>query len=301
MSEIVILSGLLFGAGAGLVGFVLARTRQVVTAAPTHIELALGERAIQEETPQVGFAYRIVEPLLKVAARIVRRLSPVKRIDLIRRRLTYAGMEATMSVEGILAYKAASAVAGFLFGFVFNPGRIPALAWGIILAFLASFVPDIILDSRAKARQGEIARDLPEALDLVAITVEAGLGLEQALEIVTENMKGPFAQELSRLLREIELGVPRRVALNGLRDRTDVSELSAFIVALIQADIMGMAIAQVLKIQAEQVRLKRRQRAREQAAKTPVKILFPLIFGIFPAIFTVTIGPGIINIIDALF
>ncbi len=296
----VVLSTLLFGLGVGLVGFVIARTRQAVVAAPSTIEIALGERAV-EEAPEVGLTYRAMEPILRTAAKVVRRLSPVKRVDLIRRRIIYAGLEATASVEGILAYKAAAALGGVLLGFVFNPGRIPAFAWTLIFGFLASFIPDLILDSRAKARQGKIARDLPEALDLVAITVEAGLGLEQALEIVTENMQGPLAGELSRLLREVELGVPRRTALNGLRDRTDVSELSAFIVALIQADIMGMAVAHVLKIQAEQVRLKRRQRAREQAAKTPVKILFPLIFGIFPAIFTVTIGPGIINIIDSLF
>ncbi|MGH9163942.1 MAG: type II secretion system F family protein, partial [Acidimicrobiales bacterium] len=198
--------------------------------------------------------------------------------------------------ERILGRKAAAAAGGLLLGLAGGPASIPSPVWAIGLAVLFSFIPDVLLSSKANKRQAEVAKALPQAIDLLAITVEAGLGLEQALEVVVENVRGPLSDELARLLREIELGVSRRDALVALRHRTDVAELSSFVVALVQADEMGVAIAEVLKVQAAQVRLKRRQRAREQGAKTPVKILFPMLLGIFPAIFVVTIGPGAINI-----
>ena len=144
------------------------------------------------------------------------------------------------------------------------------------------------------------ARELPEALDLLALTVEAGLGLEQALEVVVEEGTGPLTVELTRMLREIELGVPRREALGALRERTEVPELSSFVVSLVQADEVGSSVGEALKAQAGQVRLKRRQRAREQAAKTPVKILVPLVLGVFPAIFVVAIGPGALTIAEVI-
>jgi tight adherence protein C len=166
---------------------------------------------------------------------------------------------------------------------------------------MASFVPDLLLDSRARRRQTEIAKSLPDALDLLAITVEAGLGLEQAMTVVTDRLSGPLGDEFRRMLAEIELGVDRRHALELLRKRTDVRELSAFVVALLQAEELGMAIGDVLRVQAGQVRLLRRQRAREAAAKTPVKILFPVVLGIFPAMFVVTVGPGAVSIIRTVF
>lgn len=297
----VLLAALLVGAGLGLAAFGIWRTRQFVAAAPSPVEVALGEAEPREPGGVApGLAYRALEPIFSTGARIIRRLSPAARIDLIRRRIVYAGMEGRITSDQVLAYKAILAVVGFLLGLGTAPGRIPTWVWAPALGFLASFIPDLILDARARARQEAIARDLSEALDLLAITVEAGLGLEQAIEIVVENIRGPLEEELRRLLREVELGVSRRQALTAFRERTDIPELSAFIVALIQADQMGVAIAEVLKIQASQVRLKRRQRARERGAQTPVKILFPVIFGIFPAIFVVTIGPGAIKIFEAI-
>jgi tight adherence protein C len=242
----------------------------------------------------------VLEPLLASGGRLVRRLSPSRRILLTRDRIVYAGLEGSLTVEKVFAYKAVASVLGLLLGLLGGPAQIPTLVWAIALALLASFVPDVVLSSRASARQTAIARALPEALDLLALTVEAGLGFEQALEVVVDNSTGPLTGELTRLLREVELGVPRREALAALRDRTDVPELSSFVVALVQSDQMGIALADVLKTQAAQVRLKRRQRAKEQAAKTPVKILFPVVLGIFPALFVVTVGPGAIQIAKTL-
>jgi tight adherence protein C len=298
-----LIAALFVGAGAGLAVFALGRTRQVVGPAASPVEVALGAFAEEGEEPVElpGVVYRAMEPVIQWSARLVGRLSPRRRLELIRLRITYAGLEARLKTERVLAYKAGAAVAGFLFGLVASPGRLPGPVGGILLGVVASFVPDFWLDSKARARQAEIARDLPEALDLLALTVEAGLALEQGLELLVDNLSGPLQEEINRLLREAGLGVPRREALKGLRERTDVPDISSLVVALIQAGEMGTAISHVLKVQAEQVRLRRRQRAKEKAAQTPVKILFPVIIGIFPAIFVVTVGPGAISIMQNMF
>ncbi|MDP3713087.1 MAG: type II secretion system F family protein [Mycobacteriales bacterium] len=289
---------LLVTLGLGVLAFGLAQQRMSVTAMPDDVDIALGNAALPDpdSTPRPGVVYRALEPLLASGGSLVRRVSPVRRIQLSRDRIVWAGLEGSFTLEKLLGYKAAGFVAGGLFGLLGAPGSVPLAVWAGGLAGAASFVPDAVLSSRATERQNQIARALPEALDLLALTVEAGLGFEQAIEVVVDNTTGPLSGELTRLLREIELGVPRRDALAALRERTDVPELSSFVVALVQSDQMGIALADVLKTQAAQVRLKRRQRAREQAAKTPVKILFPVVLGIFPALFVVTIGPGAINI-----
>jgi tight adherence protein C len=294
----VLLPMLLVTLGLGVVGFGLAQQRAAVAGEADEVDIALGNAPLpdQDSAAQPGLVYRALEPLLASGGSLVRRVSPVRRIQLSRQRIVWAGLEGSFTLEKLLGYKAAGFVAGGLFGLLGSPGSVPRLLWAAGLAVAASFVPDMILSSRATQRQEAIAKALPEALDLLALTVEAGLGFEQAIEVVVDNTTGALAGELTRLLREIELGVPRRDALAALRDRTDVPELSSFVVALVQSDQMGIALADVLKTQAAQVRLKRRQRAREQAAKTPVKILFPVVLGIFPALFVVTIGPGAIEI-----
>lgn len=292
----VLLSVILVAAGLGVAAAGLFASRAAL-AAHTQAAVDLLEAA---PAPKAGLVYRVLEPLGETAARAMRPLSPARRLELTGQRIIYAGLEAKLTVEQVLAYKAGAAAVGLLFGLVVHPHKIPGLLAGVVIAVLASFVPDVILDSRAKDRQHRVALALPDALDLLAITVEAGLGLEQALVIVTERLDGPLGDELRRMLREIELGVDRHTALEFLRRRTDVRELSAFVVALLQADELGMAVGEVLRVQAAQVRLVRRQRAREQAAKTPVKILFPVIFTIFPAMFVITIGPGAIRIAQTI-
>ncbi len=289
---------LLVTVGLGLLAFGLAQQRLSVVAQPDDVDIALGNATLPDpdSVPRPGVVYRSLEPLLAAGGSVIRRVSPVRRIQLSRSRIVWAGLEGSFTVEKLLGYKAAGFVAGGLFGLLGAPGAVPLPLWAIGFAVAASFIPDLILSSRANERQNQIAKALPEALDLLALTVEAGLGFEQAIEVVVDNSIGPLSGELTRLLREIELGVPRRDALAALRDRTNVPELSSFVVALVQSDQMGIALADVLKTQAAQVRLKRRQRAKEQAAKTPVKILFPVVLGIFPALFVVTIGPGAIEI-----
>jgi tight adherence protein C len=288
----VLLAIVLVGAGLGVAGAGLFASRAAIA---SHAQAAMN--ALESvPAPNAGLAYRLLEPLGDLGARLMRPLSPARRLDLTRQRIVYAGLEAKLTVEQMLAYKAGAAAVGLLFGLFIHPHQVPGIVAGLVVGVLTSFVPDVLLDSRARERQQQIARALPDALDLLSITVEAGLGLEQALVVVTERLDGPLGDELRRMLREIELGVDRRKALEFLRSRTDVRELSGFVVALLQADELGMAVGEVLRVQAAQVRLVRRQHAREQAAKTPVKILFPVVFTIFPAMFVVTIGPGAIKI-----
>lgn len=290
------LATLFVAVGCGIVSAGLYASRRTVAQAADVAVL------YDEPVPvKAGVVHRALEPLFDQAARLMRALSPAARLDLLGRRIVYAGLEGKLTVENVLVRKALAAGVGALVSLAAHPQRVPAVVAALVGAALASFVPDLLLDSRARARQKAIARDLPDALDLLAITVEAGLGLEQALGVVTERLFGPLGDELRRMLAEIELGVDRRHALDLLRRRTDVRELSAFVVALHQADELGIAVGDVLRVQSHQVRLLRRQRAREAAAKTPVKILFPVVLGIFPAMFVVTVGPGAITIIRTLF
>lgn len=292
----VLLAVVFVAAGLGVAGAGLYASRSQLA---THAQAALSALD-NAPRPDAGLAYRFLEPLGEAGARVVSRLSPAKRLELTRHRIVLAGKESSLTLEQMLTYKAGAALAGIVFGLFIHPHQLPGILFGVVLGVLASFVPDVWLDGRAKDRQNQIARSLPDALDLLAITVEAGLGLEQAMTMVTERLEGPLGEELTRMLREIDLGVNRRTALEFLRNRTDVRELSAFIVALLQAEELGMAVGEVLRVQAAQVRMVRRQHAREQAAKTPVKILFPVIFTIFPAMFVVTIGPGAIRIAQTI-
>lgn len=303
-----LLSVLLCGCGlglvaAGLVGQHLARP--AVAGAPAAAAAApAGPTGTglpgPADGPQVGLAYRALEPTLVALVAVVRRLSPSRQLELAQRRIVLAGLEGRLTLERLLVQKTgAGAVTGLVALALGAPGQVPALLWAAGVGVAGSFLPDLRLSGAADRRQEAVAQALPDALDLLSLTVEAGLGLEQGLEVVVENTDGPLTAELSRLLREVELGVPRREALDGLRDRTSVPELSAFVVALVQSDEMGIALADVLTTQAAQVRLKRRQRARERAAKTPVKILLPVVLGIFPALFVVTVGPGVLAVMQA--
>jgi tight adherence protein C len=161
-------------------------------------------------------------------------------------------------------------------------------------------LPNVWLNRKLQDRRDEILRDLPDTLDLLAISVEAGVGFEGALGIVCEHFHSPLADEFSRTLKEMELGLPRREALQNLKRRTEVPELSNFVLALTQADALGMPIGRVLKTQAGEMRLKRRQWAREKAGKLPVKIMFPLVLFIFPPLFVVVLGPAASSISGSL-
>jgi len=167
-----------------------------------------------------------------------------------------------------------------------------------MFAAIGFLLPQMWLQQRVTGRQTQIIKSLPDAFDLITTCVEAGLGLDAALARVAEKVEGPFADELSRTLREIALGKMRRDALRELGERTGVPELVTFVNAVIQAELMGSSVGAVLRVQAEQLRVRRKQRAEEQAYKAPVKMIFPLVLCIFPTLFIVILGPAVITIMN---
>jgi tight adherence protein C len=187
----------------------------------------------------------------------------------------------------------------FLIVFV-SGGSLGKLAIVILGAtcLIGFYLPFYLINSRARQRQKSIIKTLPDSFDLITTCVEAGLGLDAALARVAEKVEGPFAQELQRAIRDVALGKSRRDALKELGERTGVQDLIIFTNAVIQAESMGSSIGQVLRVQADQLRVKRRQRAEEAAYKAPVKMLFPLVLCIFPTLFIVILGPAIITIMN---
>lgn len=249
---------------------------------------------------------RLFVPVLQRAARLARRFTPAATVERLEEELAHAGSPPSWDAGRVLAFKVIIPpvlVVGFVLfgGPVLALNAIQLLIGGLLVGFVGWYLPEWIVRSKAGTRQHQILLDLPDALDLLSITVEAGLGFDSALARVSREVKGPLGQELYRVVQEIQLGEERIQALRNLGDRNTVPELKSFVLAMIQADILGIAVSNVLQVQAREARTKRRQRAEERAQKLPVKIVFPLIFCIFPALFVVLLGPAIIQIWESIF
>jgi tight adherence protein C len=245
---------------------------------------------------------RLIFPGMRRVAAAARRLTPAGVTERLREELVYAGSPAGWDAERVLVAKLLLAVSLAVLGFSFGVAQFtqPILAFLTAAGggFLGWYVPEWIVRSRATARQDEIARALPDSLDLLSITVEAGLGFDAALQRVSLEMGGPLGQELYRVVQEMRLGKSRQAALRGLSERTNVPALREFVLAMIQADTFGIAISQVLQVQADELRLKRRQAIEEKAQRVPVKMIFPLVMCILPATFIVLAGPAVLRILD---
>jgi tight adherence protein C len=248
------------------------------------------------------FHERVTGPLLRRLTDLGRRLTPDDQTTRLRRKLDLAGNPPGWDGDRILAFKMLGLLVGTAVG-VILPLLFGNVAWAVVLgiglALLGFFLPNILLYQRAYDRSQTIQRELPDALDLLVISVESGLGFDAALAQVARNTTGPLAEEFFRVLQEMQLGTGRSDAMRALADRTDVTDLRGFVTAMVQADAFGIPIANVLRIQAREMRIRRSQRAEETAQKVPVKILFPLIFCILPALFIVILGPAAIQIMTA--
>jgi tight adherence protein C len=231
-----------------------------------------------------------------------RALTPPGTAQHLSRRLDQAGNPAWLGIDAVLTYKGAllvvGGVAGFLLG-VLLTGPLGWPAYAAVGAVAGFFAPNLLVLHLAQERQQEIRRTLPDILDTLVVTVEAGLGFEAALAQVVRNGRGPMVGEFARVLHEMQIGRPREEALREMSSRTSVTELKAFGSAVVQATTLGIPMANVLRQQASEMRIRRRQRAEEQAQKVPVKILFPMVICMLPALFVVVLGPGMIKLLAA--
>ncbi|HWJ64115.1 MAG TPA: type II secretion system F family protein [Acidimicrobiales bacterium] len=243
---------------------------------------------------------RTVAPVMERLVALGKRFTPDGYSDKVRARLTASGNSSPDAVDRFIAIK----VIGFalapvmiilVFG-VLKMGGLSGLMVGGLLGAVMVYGPDAILNRRVEERQHEIQQMLPDVLDLLVISVEAGLGFEQALDRTVSSVPGALTQEFARMLGEVRAGSSRANAMRAMEKRADVPELRSFVLAILQADTFGVSIGRVLRAQADEMRIKRRQMAQEKAQKAPVKMMIPMVFCVFPALFVVVIGPAIINI-----
>lgn len=240
--------------------------------------------------------------LRRQATMVGHTLTPPGVVDNLSRRLDQAGNPEWLGIDTVLALKGlllmVGAAVGLLLGMLLA-GPLRSLVWIAVGMAGGFFTPDLLVLHLAGERQQQIRRTLPEIMDTLVVTVEAGLGFEAGLAQVVHNGRGPMVGEFARVLQEMQIGRPRVEALREMAVRTNVAELKAFASAVVQATTLGVPMANVLRQQSEEMRIRRRQRAEELAQKVPVKILFPMILCLLPALFVVVIGPGIIKLMQA--
>ena len=255
---------------------------------------------MREQELTQPIAERLFKPVGASLVGLGKRFTPGDYVEKSRRKLTVAGMPAQDDLDRFLAIRTVSLAlipVWFIVSFVLLSfsTRMSLAVFGF-MTFLSIAGPDAWLNRKMAERQLEIRKKLPDILDLLVISVEAGLGFEQALDRTVSAVPGPLSEEFSRMLGEVRAGASRADAMRALDTRTDVPEVRSFVLAILQADTFGVSIGRVLRSQAEEMRVKRRQLAQEEAQKAPVKMLIPMVFCIFPALFVVIIGPAIINI-----
>jgi len=241
---------------------------------------------------------RLVRPFLSGMKGMALRLSPSGTGNRLNHLLDLAGNPAGMTAEKLLGFKGASLLVGGLLGMLYGGLSFKGVVFGALGAAAGFLLPDVMIYNIGAKRQEVLRRGLADALDMLTVCVEAGQGFDSAIMHVARSVEGPVAGEFARVLAEIQIGKSRGDAFSSLSARTKVTEIRTFVTALVQADRLGLPIGSVLREQSVQMRLIRRQRAEEKAQKVPVKILFPMLLCIFPALFIVIIGPGAIRMID---
>jgi tight adherence protein C len=260
---------------------------------------------LRDEQLRKSTLERLVLPAAGKLIRSIVRHTPLDLYGRTSRLIVLAGNPPGLKAERVVAFKVVFAIVGLVSGIAIGsvlplPGSVK-LAAIVLFAFMGYTIPSAAVSARASKRQKEIRKALSDTMDLLTISVEAGLGFDAALAQVVKNVEGPLSQEIARTLQEMQIGVPRMEALRNLSDRTDVEELDGFVLSMIQADKYGVGVANVLRGQSKELRQKRRQRAEETAQKVPLKLLFPTIFMVLPALFIVILGPGAIKVYETFF
>jgi tight adherence protein C len=255
---------------------------------------------LEEIELSMPFSERILQPMVRRASGFMVRFTPARSLESTRHKLDLAGNPNNWTPSEFFGVRAVACVA--LGGLIFlvlsiaNVDFLPRIGFTALFAVLGFMLPALWLGSKIRNRKQSVIRSLPDALDLLTICVEAGLGFDQAMQKVAEKWDDDLSRAFARVLHEIRLGKTRREALRELSNRLDVSDVTSFVAAVIQAEQLGVSIAKVLRIQSDQMRVRRRQRAEEKAHQAPVKMLFPMVFLIFPAIWVVLLGPAVLQV-----
>ena len=285
-----------------MVGFAAYYLAEVATA-PMRTRRNLVHRAANYGREKVAgkdmpkFRERVMVPLTTQVAKVMFKVNPKASTDGVAKKLMAAGLR-NASPNGFIASQGIFAVAMGFFGLLvfgaIKPSAAPIFALGMgVLGFMA---PSFVLNSKVRSRQAAVAAELPDALDLLSVSVEAGLGFDGAVQKLTEHMKGPLIEEFELALGEMRIGEGRQEALKKMAERSASPEMSSFVRAIIQADQLGISLGRILRIQAGDSRLKRQLLAEEKAMKAPIKMLFPTVVFIFPAMFIVVLGPAFLNL-----
>ena len=251
------------------------------------------------------FFQRVIMPILLRFLQLMAWIWPQKRVAALKQRLVNAGRPGDLTVSNFIGIKgwtmlfvgAGIGLAGY---FGHYPPSIQAYLLWFLFALISFFLPDIWLSRRIRQRQEEILRALPDTLDMLVVALEAGLSFENAIIEITNKWRHALARELLQVQRDVGIGLPRRQALQDMSDRASVPDVAQFVSAINQASELGVSIVRVLNVQAEEMRIKRRQRAQESANKAPIKMLLPMVFLIFPALFAILLGPAVPSLMQSL-
>lgn len=277
------------------VGLGVVRSSERASARLVHLQS-------REDMLKRSFAERALAPVASRIGGFFMRFTPQGWGQRATTRLTIAGWAPRVDANSWAAVRVIAIVVGVIVWFLlqgFVTGNQKVMLGGLV-ALAGAFGPEAILSRRIDERRAIIERNLPDVIDLLVISVEAGLGFEAALGRVVQSVPGELSDEFSRMLQETRVGVSRHDAMKALANRTDVDDLNSFIFSMNQADQFGVSIGRILRVQADEMRVRRRQRAQERAFAAPVKMVFPLVLFIFPSIFVVLLGPAVIQIIDNL-
>ncbi len=258
---------------------------------------------LEEIELSASFAERVVYPTLDAISNLVSQFTPAKTREKIRRRLELAGNPGNLTPGSFTVTRlvATLVLGGLVFGLMLiaKPPMIRRILFTVLAALVGFFLPSLWLTSKIQRRQDAIVKALPDALDVLTICVEAGLGFDQAVQHLVEKQDNELTRAFNRYLQEVSLGRTRRDALQSFSERMDVPDVTSFIAAIIQADQLGVSMAKILRIQSNQMRIRRRQRAEQKAHQAPIKMLFPLAFLIFPSMFIVLLGPAVLQVIES--
>jgi tight adherence protein C len=243
------------------------------------------------------FRERVMAPLTTQIAKVMFKVNPKASSESVAKKLMAAGMR-NASPNGFIASQGLFALGAGFFGLLLFGAAKPSMAplFGLLMGVLGFMAPNFVLNAKVRSRQAAVAAELPDALDLLSVSVEAGLGFDGAVQKLTEHMKGPLIEEFELALGEMRIGEGRQEALKKMADRSASPEMASFVRAIIQADQLGISLGRILRIQAGDTRLKRQLLAEEKAMKAPIKMLFPTVAFIFPAMFIVILGPAFLNL-----